>query len=78
MRKDTKAFVMRVKFIREIKLRLWPFVLQPLLIPTHVWSDIFVEFIGGLPKSKGKDTIFVVVDGVNDIQLSICTCLSSG
>lgn len=28
----------------------------------HVWIDIFMYFVEGLPNSKGKTTIFVVVD----------------
>ncbi|GER47702.1 transposon Tf2-1 polyprotein [Striga asiatica] len=37
-------------------------LLQPLPIPDKVWDDVSMDFIGGLPKDKGCDTILVVVD----------------
>ena len=39
-----------------------PGLLQPQPIPSQFWIDISMDFITSLPKSAGKDVIFVVVD----------------
>lgn len=40
----------------------YPGLLQPLPIPEGVWQSIAMDFIEQLTRSKGKDTIWVVVD----------------
>lgn len=37
-------------------------LLQPLELPTTVWSEVTMDFIDGLPRSEGHTVIFVVVD----------------
>lgn len=36
--------------------------LQPLPVPDRIWGYITMDFVEGLPKSQGKDSITVLVD----------------
>lgn len=37
-------------------------MLEPLPVPSYAWQVVSIDFIEGLPKSKGYDCILVVVD----------------
>lgn len=37
-------------------------LLQPIALPSLVWKDLTMDFIEGLPRSHGMDTILVLVD----------------
>ena len=37
-------------------------LLRPLHVPSQVWEDISLDLIEGLPKSKGSNSLLVVVD----------------
>lgn len=37
-------------------------LLQLLPVPSRIWDDIVMDFISGLPLSKGFSVIFVIVD----------------
>jgi len=64
MRRDVRAWVracqvcQRAKHIQTSLAGL----LSPLPVPNKVWEDIAMDFITGLPASRGYSVIFVVVD----------------
>ena len=64
MKKDIQNFIAECEICQRNKGETvkTPGLLQPLPIPNQRWEEISMDFITGLPKSKGKDAIMVVVD----------------
>jgi hypothetical protein len=63
--KDTViAYVQTCEICQQAKIEhvKLPELLQPLLVPDRAWSTISLNFIEGLPKSHGFDSILVVID----------------
>lgn len=63
-RTEVRGFIQKCDICQKNKsdLAAYPGLLQPLPIPDVVWSQISMDFIDGLPKSKGYEVILVVVD----------------
>lgn len=64
MRRDMKNFVAACFECQTTKYSTQKpaGLLQPLPIPTQVWEDFSMDFITGLPQSRGFTAIMVVVD----------------
>ncbi|GJZ05359.1 retrotransposon-related protein [Tanacetum coccineum] len=64
MKKEVKEWVRTCVVCQRFKPELVqsPGLLQPLPIPERVWTHISMDFIDGLPMSKGKSVLLVVVD----------------
>lgn len=64
MKQDVEAFIKQCSICQHSKhSNTHPMgLLQPLPIPEGVWRDLSMDFIEGLPKSKGFSVILVVVD----------------
>lgn len=64
MRRDIKSYIRECEVCQKCKVEnIKPArLLQPLPIPTKLWSDISIYFIDALLVSKRFSVIFVVVD----------------
>nr|GEZ94642.1 hypothetical protein [Tanacetum cinerariifolium] len=64
MRNQIKQHIRQCDTCPRYKPELVPYLglLQPLPIPTSVWDEISMDFIDGLPMSKGRAVIMVIVD----------------
>uniref|UniRef100_A0A8R7R865 Integrase catalytic domain-containing protein n=1 Tax=Triticum urartu TaxID=4572 RepID=A0A8R7R865_TRIUA len=64
LKQDVDKFVSECSVCQKNKGENCPYhgYLDPLPLPDMVWTHISMDLIEGLPKSQGKDVIFVVVD----------------
>ena len=64
MKKMVKAFVAQCLVCQKAKTERvkYPGLLQPLSVPSHAWQTVSLDFIEGLPLSKGCNCILAVVD----------------
>lgn len=62
--RDVKQWVQEYITCQQYKSdnAAYPGLLQPLPIPDRAWAAVSMDFIEGIPLSKGKSTILVVVD----------------
>lgn len=76
MRKDIEELVQKCQIFQQSKYQaLKPAgLLQPIPIPDQIWEELTMDFIGGLPKTKGKDTILVVVERLSKAANFIPLC----
>ncbi|GKV24163.1 hypothetical protein SLEP1_g33810 [Rubroshorea leprosula] len=64
LEKDVRQYIRQCDVCQHYKPENIPTprLLQPLPIPKAIWTQVSMDFITGLPKSYGKDVIFVFVD----------------
>ena len=75
MKRDVERLCGRCVTCRQAKSKVQPYSLYTLLpIPSAPWTDISMDFVLGLPRSRqGKDSIFVVVDRFSKMAHFIAT-----
>jgi len=73
LRRDVKNFVLVCDISNRCKLEnvSYPGILQPLPIPDRAWTSVAMDFVEGMPKSEGKDSVMVVVDRFSKFALFI-------
>ena len=64
MKRDVERFCGKCVTCRQANSKVQPYGLStPLPIPSAPWTDVLMDFVLGLPRSRqGQDSIFVVVD----------------
>ncbi|VFQ96036.1 unnamed protein product [Cuscuta campestris] len=64
MRSEVRAYVAACHTCQTTKFSTQPpgGLLQPLPVPQQIWEDVTMDFITGLPPSRGSSVILVVVD----------------
>lgn len=64
LHKDVKEYVLACSTCARNKPSHQPpaVLLQPLPIPKRPWSHISIDFVTGLPVSRGMTTIFTIID----------------
>lgn len=64
LRKVVQTYVFQCEICQQAKVEhcKTPGLLQPLPVPLQAWHTVTMDFVEGLPKSGGYDTIMVVVD----------------
>ena len=69
MKWDTLSYVTHCLTCQRIKAERikYPGKLHPHNVPQIKWENISMDFVTGLPTSKGYDSIFVVVDMLTKI-----------
>ena len=69
MKRDILTYVTKCLSCQRIKAERtkYPGKLHPHDIPQMKWENISMDFVTGLPTSKGYDSIFVVVDMLTNV-----------